>query len=188
MYNFKPDRKTAKLTDGAILLRPYNKRDAQSLYKAIRASLKEVGEWLPFAHENYSLYESQDWVQKSPGEWKRGSAYNFAICDMQTGEIIGGCGINEIGEVNRRANLGYWIRSDRTGKGVAVAATKLLARWGFDALGLRRIEILVAVENSRSLRVAEKAGAKREGVLRNRIDIRGKPRDAVMHSLIPGEV
>jgi ribosomal-protein-serine acetyltransferase len=183
-----PDPRTAKLTDGTILLRPYKKQDAQDLYKAIRSSLKEVGAWLPFAHENYSLYETQEWIKKNPVEWKKGGVYNFAICDIKTGEIIGGCGINEIGENNRLANLGYWVRSDRTGQGVAVAAAKLLAKWGLNTLGLKRIEILVAVENSRSLRVAEKAGAKREGVLRNRIDIRGKLHDAVMHSLIPGEV
>jgi ribosomal-protein-serine acetyltransferase len=183
-----PDPKKTKLTDGIILLRPYKKQDAQDLYKAIRASLKEVGAWLPFAHENYSLYETQDWIKKNPVDWKKGAAYNFAICDMKTGEIIGGCGISEISEINKRANLGYWVRSDRTGQGIAVVAAKLLAKWGFDALGLRRIEILVAAENARSLRVAEKAGAKREGVLRNRLDIRGKAHDAVMHSLIPGEV
>jgi len=188
MNKLIPDLKKTKLTDGVILLRPYKKQDAQDLYKAIRASLKEVGAWLPFAHENYSLYETQDWVKKSPVEWKKGTAYNFAICDMKTGEIIGGCGLNEIGEAKMRANLGYWVRSDRTGYGLAVTAAKLLAKWGFDALGLKRIEILVAVENARSLRVAEKAGARREGVLRNRIDIRGKAHDAVMHSLIPGEI
>jgi ribosomal-protein-serine acetyltransferase len=188
MSNAIPNPKTAKLTDGVILLRPYKKQDTQGLYQAVRSSLKEVGAWLPFAHENYSLYETQYWIKKNPAEWKKGTAYNFAICDMETGGIIGGCGINEVGEINKRANLGYWIRTDRTGQGVAVTAAKLLAGWGFKALGLKRIEILVAVENTRSLRVAEKVGAKREGVLRNRIDIQGKLHDAVMHSLIPGEV
>jgi ribosomal-protein-serine acetyltransferase len=183
-----PDPKQTKLTDGVILLRPCKKQDAQDLYKAIRLSLKELGAWLPFAHENYSLYETQDWVKKHPVEWKKGAAYNFAICDMKTGEIIGVCSIGDFSEMKKRANLGYWVRSDRTGRGIAVAATRLLAKWGFDALDLKRIEILVAVENARSLRVAEKVGAKREGVLRNRLDIRGKTHDAVMHSLIPGEL
>jgi RimJ/RimL family protein N-acetyltransferase len=103
-------------------------------------------------------------------------------------EQIGGCGINDIGEDKSRANLGYWVRSDRTGQGIAPAAAKLLAKWGFEALGLKRIEIVVAVENARSLRAAEKTGAKREGVLRNRLLIGNKPHDAVMHSLVPGEV
>jgi len=97
--------------------------------------------------------------------------------------------LNNINPENRkRVNLGYWVRTDRTGQGVAVAATRLLAKWGFGVLKLNRIEIVVAVDNARSLRVAEKAGAKKEGVLRNRLDLHGRPHDAVMFSLIPGEV
>jgi ribosomal-protein-serine acetyltransferase len=183
-----PDPKATKLTDGAILLRPFKKHDAEDLYLAVRSSLKELGAWLPFAHENYSLYETKDWVRKTPAHWKKGSAYHFAICDMKTGEIIGVCGLNAFDEARIRANLGYWIRTDRTGQGIAVVSASLLAKWGFEILKLKRIEILVAVDNSRSLRVAEKAGATREGVLRNRLDIRGKLHDAVMHSLIPGEI
>jgi RimJ/RimL family protein N-acetyltransferase len=74
------------------------------------------------------------------------------------------------------------------GQGVAPAATILLAKWGFEALKLMRIEILVATGNARSLRVAEKVGAKREGILRNRITIRDEVHDGVMHSLIPGDI
>lgn len=74
------------------------------------------------------------------------------------------------------------------GQGIAPAATRLLAKWGFEAVKLIRIEIVVNTANQRSLRAAEKAGAKREGVLRNRLYLQDKAHDAVMHSLIPGEV
>jgi len=188
MDAIKPDRKKTELTDGTILLRPYRMSDAAETYRAIKSSLKEMGVFLPFAHPDYSLKESKAWLKQRPASWKAGEIYDFGIFDAKTGEQIGGCGLNNIGKVDGYANLGYWVRSDRTGRGIAVAATRLLAKWGFDVLKLNRIEILVAVENTRSLRVAAKAGAKREGVLRNRIDIRGITHDAVMHSLIPGEV
>lgn len=188
MKGKKIERKGLILKDGRITLRPYCKDDAGQLYESIRASLTEMGRWLPFAHMDYSLDESKDWIKKQPAEWKKGKAFNFAICDANTGEQIGGCGINEVSLVDMRANLGYWVRSDRTGRGIAPAAARLLAKWGFEVLGLQRIEITVALENTRSLRAAEKAGAKREGVLRNRINIGGKMHDAVMHSLLPGEV
>jgi ribosomal-protein-serine acetyltransferase len=90
--------------------------------------------------------------------------------------------------MDKCANLGYWVRTGYTGRGVATTATLLLAKWGFEVLELKRIEIVVAVGNDRSLRVAEKVGAKREGILRNRITGRDKVHDAVMHSLIPGEI
>ena len=188
MKDIKPDRKTTQLTDGSILLRPLRNSDAEKVYRSIRSSITELSLWLPFAHKDYSLKDCRDWIGKRPREWKKGINYDFGIFDVKTGEHIGTCSFNEISKMDSRANLGYYVRSDRTGQGIAVAATKLLAKWGFEVLKLNRIDILVAVENQRSLRVAEKVGAKREGVLRNRIDIRGELHDAVMHSLVPGEV
>jgi RimJ/RimL family protein N-acetyltransferase len=61
----------------------------------------------------------------------------------------------------------------------------MLVDFGFATLGLIRIEIVVAVGNFGSQRAAEKAGAYREGLLRNRIVQRGEARDAYMFSLIP---
>jgi ribosomal-protein-serine acetyltransferase len=187
MDNFIPDRKTTRLTDGKILLRPYEKRDLDGLHQATLASLKELILWMPWACEDYPKSNSRYWIKSSLQNWQEGQEYNFAICDTVTGGIIGGAGINEINIMNKCANLGYWVRSDRTGQGIAVASTKMLARWGFEVLKLNRIEIHVAVDNTRSLRVAEKAGAKREGILRNKMLLDGKIHDSVMHSLIPGE-
>ncbi|OGO01657.1 MAG: hypothetical protein A2Y90_04575 [Chloroflexi bacterium RBG_13_52_12] len=176
------------MTDGKILLRPYRMSDADNLFQAVRESVKEMGVWLPFAHENYAIKESRDWIRKRPKEWKKGIVYDFGIFDAKDGVCIGGCGLNDIGHENRHANLGYWVRTGRIGQGIAPAATMLLARWGFEVLKLVRIEILIAVGNRRSLHVAEKVGAKREGILRNRLTIRDKNHDAVMHSLLPEDI
>lgn len=188
MGNTKPDRKKTELNDGRIVLRPYRNEYVKATYQAIKESITDLAPWLPFAHEDYSLKETRAWVKSRPAEWKKGASYEFAIFDAGDGTIIGGCGLNGISEVGKSANLGYWVRTGYTGKGIAPAATLLLAKWGFEVLNLNRIEILVAVDNTRSLRVAEKAGAKREGILRNRITVRDKAYDAVMHSFIPGEI
>ena len=90
--------------------------------------------------------------------------------------------------VHNFANLGYWVRSSRVGQGVATAATRLAAQFGFEELKFTRIEIVAATGNVGSLRVAEKAGARREGVLRNRLMLGGKLHDAVMHSLVPEDL
>jgi len=62
-----------------------------------------------------------------------------------------------------------------------------MAYFGFRNLDLNRLEILIAVDNRASQRVAEKVGAVREGVLRNRLVVRDKVHDAVMFSLIPSD-
>jgi ribosomal-protein-serine acetyltransferase len=188
MKNNKLDRKKIELTDGKITLRPYRSGDVKATYQAIRESLAELAPWLPFAHGDYSVRESRDWIKRRPKDWKKGVAYEFAIFDAGDGTMLGGCGLNGVDKISHCANLGYWVRTGRTSRGVATAAARLLAKWGFETLELKRIEILVAVSNGRSLRVAEKVGAKREGILRSRLNLTGKNEDAAMHSLIPGEI
>lgn len=176
------------LTDGKVSLRPYCSKDAEGLYLSVRESLAELIMWMPWAHTDYSLKESRQWLKGKPDEWKIGAAYDFAILDSQDKTYLGGCAINRIDRENLGANLGYWIRASRTGQGLATAAALLLARWGFKELGLKRIEIVVATENKRSLRVAEKTGASREGILRNRILLHERTHDAVMFSLVPQDL
>jgi len=182
------NRKDIVLTDGAVSLRPYDKKDAGELYKAVRESLAELTVWMSWAHEDYSIRESRDWLKRKPEEWKYRIAYDFAIFDSKDGSYLGGCGLNRIDHECRTANLGYWVRTGRASQGVATAATLLLVGFGFKELGLNRIEILAAIDNKSSIRVAEKAGARREGILRNRISVREKVHDAVMFSLIPQDM
>jgi len=71
---------------------------------------------------------------------------------------------------------------------VATATVRLLSAFALKELGLIRIEIVVAAGNIASQRVAEKSGAKREGILRNRLAAGDRVFDAVMYSLIPSDV
>ncbi len=96
--------------------------------------------------------------------------------------------MNGISRANMMANLGYWVRTGKAGQGIATAATLLCARFAFEDLGMQRVEISIAIENEASCRVAEKAGATKEGVLRNRLKLLDRQHDAYMYSLIPSEL
>ena len=96
--------------------------------------------------------------------------------------------MNQINCIDQVGNLGYWVRSGAGGHGVATAAARLVARFGFEEAGLRRIEILAAVSNTASQRMAEKTGALREGVLRRRLLLQSQSNDAVIYSLIPEDL
>lgn len=109
--------------------------------------------------------------------------FEFVITDPDD-TILGGCGINHIDASNRRANVGYWVRSSAVGRGICTAAIRLLIAWAGANTELKRLEILVAVENAASQRVAEKVGAVREGVLRSRLLLHGAFHDAVSFSVI----
>ncbi|MFS8084914.1 MAG: GNAT family N-acetyltransferase, partial [Acidobacteriota bacterium] len=83
---------------------------------------------------------------------------------------------------------GYWVRTSAAGRGIATGAARLMARFSFEQVGLHRVEIVAAVPNIASQRVAEKVGAVREGVLRNRLLIGKESQDAVLFSLIPEDL
>lgn len=140
---------------------------------------------MDFAHDGYSVEQSKAWVSSRPREWTDGSAYDFAIVDGQDSEYLGGCGINRFDEGRNIANLGYWVKTSRTGRGVATAAARLLGRFGIEQLGLKRIGLRIAVPNAASQRVAEKSGARRECVLRNGMFVRDLTYDCVVYSFIP---
>ena len=177
-----------KLTDGVVLLRPYGSGDVERLYQAVRESITEMSPWMPWCHAGYSIEESQSWVESRAEAWKKETQYDFVISDARDGSFLGGCGLNHIDQANRRANLGYWVRTSRTKKGVASATARLLAQFGLGKLELNRIEIMAAVGSKASQRVAEKVGARREGILRNRRVVRERVYDVVMFSLIPEDL
>ena len=177
-----------ELIDGPLLIRPYRKEDAGALYEAVRESLSEVSQWLPWCHQNYSIEESTDFIGSRELASQGGEWYSFGVFETDGGRFLGGVGINFINRVHQMANLGYWVRTSACGRGVATAATRLAARFGFEELGLHRIEIVAAVGNVASQRVAEKAGATREGVLRKRLLIRGESLDAVLFSQVPEDL
>jgi ribosomal-protein-serine acetyltransferase len=180
--------KESVLTDGSITLRPYAPKDAEEVCRAVRESLPEMYPWMPWAHRDYTLNESRRFIKLVPKNWREGAAYEFGMFNAADGAYMGGCGLNRFDWPNLTANLGYWVRSSRMGRGFAPAAVVLLAGWGFRKLGLRRIEIMVAVENSRSRRVAEKVGAQHEATMRNRLFLFGKNHDAMLYSLVPADL
>lgn len=176
-----------ELTDESILLRPYCEADAEHLYAAVRESILEVSRWLPWCTETYSIEESREFIASRQLASQGDEWYSFAVFEKSSGIFVGGVGLNFINRVHQFGNLGYWVRTSATGREFATRATRLAARFGFAQLGLRRIEIVAAVNNVASQRVAEKAGAIREGVARKRLLIHGESQDAVLYSLIPAD-
>jgi RimJ/RimL family protein N-acetyltransferase len=128
------------------------------------------------------------WLRQQKSLWQQGSEFNFTILDRNQGVVLGGAGLNHLNRVHRLANLGYWVRTSATRRGVASQATRIVARFAFERLGLLRVEIIAAEENLPSQRAAEKAGATREGLLRQRVWSRGRFGPAWMFSLLPQDL
>jgi RimJ/RimL family protein N-acetyltransferase len=174
-----------RLTDGVVELRAPRRSDAADLFTAVRLSLPELLPWMAWAHPDYSEVESAEWVRRAARAFADGLEFQFVARAVATGEVLGTIGLNAIDRLNRWANLGYWLRSDRVGEGLATRSATLVAAFGFGELGLGRIEVLAAVGNRRSQAVAERLGALREGVLRRRLRVGDDVQDAVVYSLVP---
>jgi RimJ/RimL family protein N-acetyltransferase len=166
-----------------IRIRPYRMNDASFVWEAARESMVELQPWMPWCHPDYSIEETRSWLATQVQAFQQRTTFEFAITSA-AGAYLGGCGLNQIDPLNQRANLGYWVRSSATGRGVATEAVTRAREWGFAETDLVRLEILIAVGNLASRRVAEKAGAVYEGILRSRLLAHGTRHDAAMYAFI----
>lgn len=178
-------RKT--VSDSRIRIRTYTEDDIVPLFEAVRESIPELSRWMPWCDEHYHIDASRRWVCTRPESWEAATEYSFLIESLESGQFVGGCGINRIDAVHNTGNLGYWIRSSQTRKGHATAAALLMLQFGFDDIDLQRIEILMAMDNEPSRRVAEKIGATKEGLLRRRLRVHGASHDAWLYASIRSE-
>ena len=176
------------IINGALRLRRCLPADAEPVFMAVRESIAEITPWMPWCHAGYSLHDSRAWFDSRADAWENGTEFDFLIVQALEDFPLGVCGLNHLNADERFANLGYWVRTSRTCRGIATAVVPMIARFGFENLKLNRIEIVVATGNLPSQRVAEKAGARREGLLRRRLVVRERVLDAFMYSLIPEDL
>lgn len=176
-----------ELTKDGLHLRPWRACDADAMYAAIHDSRESIGRWLPWCHPAYSLKDAEAWIAHCQNTWQLGEQYAFVAIDS-CGQLFGSMDIKLHDRRIKCGNIGYWIRQSRQRLGVCPRAVALLAGFGFSVLDLQRLEILAAVENLPSRRVAEKVGARFEGIARQRLAVQGRPCDAAVYSLIPADL
>jgi RimJ/RimL family protein N-acetyltransferase len=109
----------------------------------------------------------------------------FAVVDADTGVLAGSMGIHDIDWRSRTGEVGYWVRKEMRGLGIATRALRLVSTYAFSELGLMRIILLADVRNEPSQAVARKAGYMQEGVLRSARELKGARADMALYSLLP---
>ena len=172
----------------SISIRRYRNNDVDALYEAARESIAEVSPWMTWLDESYTREMTAEWVTSRAKSWADSVSYDFVIED-ESQRLLGTIGLNAIDLPTKRANFGYWVRTSAAGRGVATAAGRQLIdlTFGNDCpfpAQLHRLEILVAVDNQKSHRVAQKLGGVREGLLRDRLWPDGGPQDVVIYSVL----
>jgi RimJ/RimL family protein N-acetyltransferase len=114
-------------------------------------------------------------------------AFDFAITVPPSNEPIGGCGIY-LREARRQiGELGYCLRRQSWGQGIAPEAVNAMLDLGFGDLGLHRIFARCHPDNRNSARVMEKCGMRYEGHLRESHFIKGEWWDFLQYSVLARE-
>ena len=121
---------------------------------------------MPWATYSYSKKDILKHLADSARWRKEGSAYGFGIFDLKSKALCGMIALRIIDKTSQLGEIGYWVRTDSTGKGIATEASAILLCFGFQDLNLHSIRLRAATDNVASNRVAEKLGFVREGTHR----------------------
>ena len=171
-----------------LLLRVCRLEDSEAVFAAERDSIAELRRWFWWVHPEHKREHCVAWAKSRPEAWSKGEEFSFLVTDKTDGRIVGCIWLNAVDRIALRASLGYWLRTGCEGHGLATEAAQAVVRWAFQELDFQRIELVLAVENQRSRQLAERIGARFEGVARCRLRVNQLSQDARIYSLLPGEV
>jgi RimJ/RimL family protein N-acetyltransferase len=170
------------LTGPKVLLRPWARADVDDVFAACRDA--EIQRWTtlpsPYAYADAIAFVTE----VAPAAWERGGAL-FAVIDTATGRVAGSIGA--YGMSDGIAGVGYWTAPAARGRGLTSDALRTLTGWFLRHRGAARVELHVEPANIASVRVAEAAGFTREGLLRQRLVVRGRRVDLIIYSMLASD-
>lgn len=105
------------------------------------------------------------------------SPRRLAVVDLDGGRLAGTIGFHTISDVNRTAEIAYDLAPAYWGRGLATRLCEVVTNWSFATYGFVRVQATVLVGNERSLKVLQRCGYQREGLLRSFRMVRGQPGD-----------
>ena len=124
-------------------------------------------------------------VRRYQNDIQEGVGYPFFIFSQSERRLLGGVTLGNVRRgVAQSAQIGYWLGHQHAGRGLMLDALGLIIPFAFDGLRLHRLEAACIPENTRSIRLLEKAGFAREGLLQSYLKINGQWRDHLLFSRI----
>lgn len=159
MPEAQPTLRTERLT-----LRPFELGDAADVERL--AGMKEIADTTLTIPHPYPPGAAAEWIEKHRSAWEKSTEITFAITETSSGDLVGVISL-VISSEHRRAELGYWIAVGNWGRGYATEASEAVLDFGFDVLGLHRIDSRHFLRNPASGRVMQKLGMQYEGTQRD---------------------
>jgi RimJ/RimL family protein N-acetyltransferase len=153
-----------------LILRCPRPGDGPTVNEAERETRADLKPWMPWAHVEKSLDDSEAYCRRMQARYLLREDLVMFIFERDVmgreGRFLGGAGLHRIDWTLRSFEIGYWRRKGCGGQGYITEAARALARFAFDHLAARRVEIRTDDANSASWKVAERAGFTLEALLR----------------------
>ena len=181
----------ATLPSERLLMRAPRAGDGAALNDAMVESLESLKPWMPWAQKMPTPEESELTCRQIALRFAQRSDLTLYMFERGAegacGGLVGGTGLHRMDWNVPRFEIGYWCRPSMQGRGLVTEAVQTLARFAFDALRARRVEVRMSSINTKSRAVAERCGFTLEGVLRqDSLDVNGQPRDTVVYARVRG--
>lgn len=123
-------------------------------------------------------------VERIRGSFVARDAFQWGFAERESDRILGTTTLHRINWTHRRAELGYALNRAHWGRGLASEAVSAVVTFAFERLGLHRLEADTDPRNAASIRVLERLGFVRDGLLKERYHVGGEVQDALLLGLL----
>ena len=175
-FSSLPELKTERL-----ILRPLRMSDAKDMYAY--AQDPEVSRHVLWSAHT-SIFQTRTFLRSAIRQYRRGEPGSFAIVLKQSGRMIGTVGFMWIDREYKSAEVGYSLGRAYWNQGIMTEALRAVVAYGFDQLGLNRVEAQHETDNPASGRVMAHVGMQYEGTLRQRVKNKGKFVDVALYAIL----
>jgi [ribosomal protein S5]-alanine N-acetyltransferase len=179
-----PTYRVPVLETARIRLRPYRDDDVEAMF-ALYSDPRVMRYWSFPAWTERS--QAEQYLARAWAAMEAGEIFPWAIADHATDGLIGALTFFSLHREQRRLEVGYSLSPERQGQGLAAEALRCAIGFGFDAVGLVRIEADIDPRNEASAKLLERLGFQREGLLRKRWRVNGEVCDTAFYGLLPDD-
>ena len=179
IFSHIPTLYTERLT-----LREMRVSDTEDMFAY--ASGKKVTEYLLWSPHPTRSY-TEEYLRYIKNRYSLGEFYDWAVIENSSGKMIGTCGFTRFEFAHDCGEIGYVLNPQYHGKGYGTEAAKRVLEFGFDTLGLHRIEAKFMKGNQASFHVMEKIGMTFEGYRRDAMLVKGSYRTIGVSAVLRDE-
>ena len=136
--------------------------DVDDVLDAVTMSFTELHTWMAWAQSMPTREDSIAATNESIALFDADQRWSYWLREIDGGALVGSASLSRRG-VAGELEIGYWVRSDRTGRGYATEAARVLTNAAFDAdLGVEQVKISMDRANAASAAVPPKLGFVRD--------------------------